>query len=264
MDALAFSKYHGLGNDFVVVDALGTGDLISSEQARLVCDRHRGVGADGVLTLLPSRDPAADARLHIWNSDGSVAQMCGNGLRCVVAYMAKARVVLDTDAGLRSGELRNDGLVRVSLGKPDYTEELLEVRIGEKTFRGLQVDMGNPHYVLEVFEPDVDLLKMAQAYGQALEHHSAFPDRSNIEFLSWREGRLAVVVHERGVGITQACGTGAGASYIAAKHWGYESSKAVLAVDLLGGSLDVDESEDEVFILGDGIKVFSGELTLEE
>jgi len=260
MTRVAFSKYHGLGNDFVIIDARDSGDLMTSDRARVLCDRNRGIGADGVLTLLPSRTDHAQLRMHIWNADGSVAQMCGNGLRCVVAFLQKPEVLIDTDGGLRSGRLLEDGRVRVSLGKPAFTADTLQLSVAGHDFRGLQVDMGNPHYVLEVHEDPEALRGMAESFGAALERHSAFPDRSNIEFLSWNKGRLVVVVHERGVGITQACGSGAGASYVAVKHWGLLEADASLTVELLGGALEVDEVDGEIFITGDAIEVFRGQL----
>jgi diaminopimelate epimerase len=263
MSELLFCKYHGLGNDFVIVDARAHGDLMSAAKARSLCDRNRGIGADGILTLLPSRVSNADARLHIWNADGSVAQMCGNGLRCVVAFMGGEGVVLDTDAGLRSGVGLGDQKVRVSVGVPHCDGQVLEVCVDGTCFRGLRVDMGNPHYVLNVFELGTNLRAKAEAFGAALEHHEAFVDRTNIEFLAWNKDRMSVVVHERGVGITQACGTGAGASFVALKHWGLLKGNS-LSIDLLGGPLDVDQDGEEVYITGGAVEVFRGKLTLSE
>lgn len=262
MSLITFSKFHGLGNDFVIVDARGTGDLISAAQAKAVCDRNRGIGADGVLTLLPSRTGEAALRLHIWNADGSVAQMCGNGLRCVVAFLSQDEVILDTDAGLRSGRCLANGQISVSLGKPKLIPEPCEISIEDHLFTGLRVDMGNPHYVLKPHHAADELLDLAQQYGGALERHSSFPDRSNIEFLAWRGDRLQLVVHERGVGITQACGTGAGASYVAAREWGLFESGSDLWIDLLGGALQVCEADGEIFIIGEATEVFGGTSSL--
>ncbi|MEE2904031.1 MAG: diaminopimelate epimerase [Myxococcota bacterium] len=255
-----FNKYHGLGNDFIILDERESGHLINSDLAKRLCDRTRGIGADGVLTILPSRNSDANSRLHIWNSDGSVAAMCGNGLRCVVAYLGDAEHVFDTDSGLRKGYLVSEEMVRVSVGHPKVSEEIEEIELEEQTFRGLRVDMGNPHFVLEPLEKRSAAIAQAKQFGAALESHKTFPDRSNIEFLAWDSQRLGVIVHERGAGLTQACGTGAGASFAALKKLIPDLSRDRVLVSLLGGDLMVDEEEGEIFIEGPAKFVFSGEI----
>jgi len=255
-----FRKYHGLGNDFIVLDERESGHLIDSELAKRLCDRHRGIGADGVLTILPSRTSDADSRLHIWNSDGSVAAMCGNGLRCVVSYLGEAEHIFDTDSGLRKGYLVSEEMVRVSVGHPKISEAVEEIELEDQTLRGLRVDMGNPHFVLAPVDDRSTAIAHAKQFGAALEHHKTFPDRSNIEFLAWDSERLSVIVHERGAGLTQACGTGAGASFAALSTLLPGLSRDRILVSLLGGDLTVDEEEGEIFIEGPAKFVFSGEI----
>lgn len=256
MPALTFSKYQGLGNDFVLVDARESRARVTSACATRLCDRRRGIGADGVITLLPTRDPRALFRMHIFNSDGSEAEMCGNGLRCVVRLALRGaigeRVSVDTDAGPRRGWLLPDGRVRVTLGtarllQPDVAIDALGHRR-----RAIGVSMGNPHLVLEPWPEGTDLLELARTLGPTLEHHALFPDRTNVGFLAPTKDALRLVVFERGVGITEACGTGAAAAAVAARRFGVRD---VSAIDLPGGRL-------EVAILGDPMRrsVEGGEL----
>lgn len=255
-----FAKFHGLGNDFVLIDARVTGGLVDASTAIHLCDRHRGIGADGVLTLLPSRIPDADFRMHLFNADGSTAEMCGNGLRCVVALAGGAPRV-DTDAGLRIGAVLPDGRVRVSLGVASVGGEL-QLEVGGELVDGLRVSMGNPHFVLHPFGADADLLAVAKRLGPSIEAHPAFADRTNVEFVSWRGDRLECVVFERGVGITQACGTGAGAAATAHVLRTNPTNLGTVVVGLLGGDLDVDGFGGELFITGDAVHVFDGTFTL--
>ena len=233
---------------------------MDADLAIRLCDRHRGIGADGVLTILPSRTNQAGARMHIWNSDGSVAAMCGNGLRCVVAYLGEGELVFDTDSGLRKGYLVSSEQVRVSVGRPKIAERLEEIEIEGHKFEGLRVDMGNPHFVLTPVSQRREAIELAKQFGAALEHHDTFPDRSNIEFLAWNSQQLDVIVHERGAGLTQACGTGAGASFAALPTLVSSFADDRLSVSLLGGELIVDEEEGEVFIEGPAKFVFAGQI----
>lgn len=262
--ARRFVKYHGLGNDFVVVDAEA---LMSREEAIAICDRHRGVGADGVLSVLPSRRGEARLRMHIFNADGSVAEMCGNGLRCVVRHAlgstsSEERVVIDTDAGLRWGLTRAGGDVQVGLGAPEILRDRLALEVGGERFVGTWVSMGNPHFVLDPVSDGqaADLAALARRWGPALEHHAAFPDRSNVEWVRARsDGVLEVVVWERGSGLTQACGTGAGATLAAMRARAVVGGD-VVRVRLPGGELRVsrDAGSEEIAIEGDAVRVFEG------
>ncbi len=241
MRTLRFAKYHGLGNDFVVVEAE---DLraISAEDARWLCDRRRGVGADGVLVVLPAAGPDAAARMRVINADGSVPEMCGNGVRCV-AELLRARasgqgevlaaLTLETDAGPRvcvfeeGGVSVDMGLVRV--------DGIVEVRAAGTTFALRRVDAGNPHAVTFSAVDEATLREV----GPALSTSPAFPGGANVEFARREGDRLVVVVWERGVGPTQACGTGACAAAAAACAEGLFQNDAPIRVALPGGSLTI-------------------------
>ena len=257
---MRFAKYHGLGNDFVIVDGRQEGEaLITADRARALCDRHRGVGADGVLSVLPPRVDGADARMHLFNADGSEAEMCGNGLRCVVAYLGApgAHLRIDTDAGVLDGWCLDEGLVKVALGVPQVGAPMV-VTVDEVSFRGLAVSMGNPHFVLEPRRGDEDLMAEAARFGPGLESAPQFASRTNVEFIAKRGDALDVVVFERGVGITQACGTGAGAAAAAALTWGLVSTEAPVQVNLPGGPLLVQVADEQLTIIGAAVHVFDG------
>jgi diaminopimelate epimerase len=275
-----FAKYHGLGNDFVLLDRRGEGAPVSSARAMALCDRHRGVGADGVLSILPSSTAAA--RMHVTNADGSVAQMCGNGIRCVVRWLCEEAGVaadglaIETDAGVRTCRVlgRNSAAwdVEVDMGAPVLEAERIPVRAAPGRFvqqnvplenfwvKGTAVSMGNPHLVLFGVPPDA-----AASLGPRLEHHPMFPERTNVEF-ALREGDgLSVTVWERGVGLTEACGTGACAAMVAASLEGLLPPGDERPVRLAGGVLHVRVLPDlsGVLMRGPAVRVFSGELDLE-
>ena len=287
---LVFEKVHGLGNDFVLVDARGEGTTggrgpVTPAGARFLCDRRRGVGADGVLTLLPPRIPGAAARLHIYNADGSEAEMCGNGLRCAAQRLFMDRpgpLVVETDAGPRRCEAR-DGLVWTALGAPRVgPSEEIDVE-GERIV-GRPVSMGNPHFVLLLdpasaeasdvgmlrpsgLHPSVGeaaLLQQARRLGPKIERHPRFaPDRTNVEFCELGPDALRCVVWERGSGLTDACGTGAGAAAAAVIADGRWPADRTLPVDLPGGRLWVERAGDaELALVGPAECVYQGELEL--
>ena len=260
MAALTFDKLEGLGNDFVVIDARASGELMSAARAVALCDRHRGIGADGVISLLPSRVPEARLRMHLYNADGSVAEMCGNGLRCVIRAVLgeepSEKIWVDTDAGLRSGEALGGGRFRVSLGQPKILSERLSVRAEGRDFSGTWVSMGNPHFVVDLLEEAP--LPLAERLGPLLERAPVFPERSNIElFRKKAGGGLELVVFERGAGLTQACGTGAGATVVAAQRRGWVPPGPV-EVELPGGALRVELRSEGVLIEGPARHVFQG------
>ena len=275
---MRFAKYHGLGNDFVVIDRLSGGDPIDPGLAVRICDRRRGVGADGVLTILPSK--VATARMHVTNADGSVAQMCGNGIRCVAAYLAdehgaaQADLALETGAGVRACRLaRQDGEVRevtVDMGKPELEASRIpicpalpgrfvrqDVMLGELRVTATAVSMGNPHLVLL----DVPAASAAEL-GPRLERHPLFPERTNVELVSMEGAGLAVTVWERGVGLTEACGTGACAAMVAAVLEGRLPPGDERPVRLPGGVLHVRVLADlsRVWMRGPAERSFVGEM----
>jgi len=266
---LPFIKVEGLGNDFLVVD-LRPGHPASSlaelatrpETVRAVCDRHFGVGGDGVLAILPG--DAGDARMRVLNADGSEAEMCGNGIRCV------AKVLYDTDPSLRKNPLRIDtgaGLlecalevedrrvrtVTVEMGAPRLLPSELPVasdarrlvhaplRVGERDFSFTAVSMGNPHAVIFVDPPDANLRALATTFGPLIETDPRFPRRINVEFATVRgdpsHREIDLVVWERGCGITLACGTGACATVVAAALEGRAPADREIPVHLPGGTL---------------------------
>ncbi len=270
-----FLKYHGLGNDFVLLDRLEGGGPPSPQQAIAVCERRRGVGADGVLTLLSSR--VAAARMHVTNADGSVAEMCGNGLRCVARHLAETRLpgarelLVETDAGLKHCELhRRDGQVEevtVEMGAPvleparipmavDFERFVdAEIEAGGLRLRATAVSMGNPHLVLFGLER-----RRAAELAPLLERHPLFPARTNVEFAEVCGDGLDVMVWERGCGFTQACGTGACAAMVAAVLEGRLQAGEERPVKLAGGLLHVKVAPGlgGVRMRGPAARVFEG------
>ncbi|RKG97247.1 diaminopimelate epimerase [Corallococcus carmarthensis] len=271
-------KYHGLGNDFVVLDRRRTGVDIDAEQSRWLCDRRRGIGADGVLALLPSSRGLA--RMVVHNADGSIAEMCGNGLRCAVKYLVDhsgqhpALIDVETGAGVLTCEPGyGDGgvvgvdismgparLVAANLPSGTTGQPFVNAPVpGHPDLRGTAVNMGNPHLVL-LDQP----LEAAERLGPGLEHHPAFPDRTNVEFVRVDEDGLTVVVWERGCGLTQACGTGACASAVAAVLAERLPSNAWLRVTLPGGDLRIRVPGDlsDIRLRGPVSFVFEGVVVL--
>ncbi|NRD43891.1 diaminopimelate epimerase [Corallococcus exiguus] len=271
-------KYHGLGNDFVVLDRRRTGLDIDAEQSRWLCDRRRGIGADGVLALLPSSRGLA--RMVVHNADGSIAEMCGNGLRCAVKYLVDqsgkhpALIDVETGAGVLTCEPGyGDGgvvgvdismgparLVAANLPSGTTGQPFVSAPVpGHEGLLGTAVNMGNPHLVL-LDQP----LEAAERLGPGLERHPAFPDRTNVEFVRVDEDGLTVVVWERGCGLTQACGTGACASAVAAVLAKRLPSNAWLRVTLPGGDLRIRVPDDlsDIRLRGPVAFVFEGVVVL--
>ena len=249
-----FAKYEGLGNDFVVIE--GEPDGVSKGDAVRICDRRHGVGADGVLVV--SNEP----RMRVINADGSIPEMCGNGIRCVALHLAIARgiergtLAIETDAGLRSCEIvrtENRASVRVDMGKVRFVGER-DVG-GKKLFIG---DAGNPHAIMfgDFSDADVDAL------GPKLATHAAFPKGTNVEFARVRDGAIDLVVWERGVGRTLACGTGACATAVVAVAKGLVRGPRV-RVTLPGGDLQI-EPGDPTYMTGPARLVFHGETNDED
>jgi len=276
---LNFWKMHGLGNDYIVIDNRG-GELSEEELSDLaikLCRRRVGIGADGLLLVCNSR--VADAKMRIFNPDGTEAEMCGNGIRCFAKYcfengIAKKNVIsVETLAGIKELRLKVEGgavtSVRVNMGSPRFEAEKIPI-IGNGTFinKPLDVDgkilmatalsMGNPHCVIFVNNIDnypVDVI------GPKVEDHKLFPKRTNVEFVQViSRKRLKVRIWERGVGETLACGTGACASVVAAKVLGKVEEGAI--VELPGGELIVEYEGNVVFMEGPAEKVFEGKVSI--
>src|SRR5919197_6206604 len=256
---LTFWKYQGLGNDFVVVE---TSALMSAERAARLCDRRRGVGADGVLSVLPARAGGV-AYMHIYNSDGSVAAMCGNGIRCVARHLAERRdlggdLVIETDAGPKRCVVHRDRAgavesISVEMG-PALWQGEEEFRVAGEVLRGHRVSMGNPHAVL-FGEASI---ARASVLGPQIER--AVPGGVNAGFAAPRAGGLDLVVWERGAGLTQACGTGACAAAVAAVKSGILPAGEALEVRLPGGPLRITVSRDLTGVLmrGPAERAFEG------
>jgi diaminopimelate epimerase len=260
---LRFTKYHGLGNDFVVVD----GPLMEAARAARLCDRRRGVGADGLLTVLPPRTPGAAASMHLYNADGSVALMCGNGIRCLARHLAELQggageLVIDTDAGPRTCTVHRGAggafeAVSVEMGPARVEGEQL-FTVGTEHLRALRVDMGNPHAVLF----DEPTQARAAVIGPAIERQ--VPGGVNVGLARPGPHGIELVVWERGSGLTDACGTGACAAAVASTLSGAIPAGAPVKVRLPGGRLLITVSPDltRVTMRGPAERVFQGETGL--
>ena len=267
-------KYEGLGNDFVVLDRRASGVDVSPSASRALCDRRRGVGADGVLVLLPSKRAAA--RMVVHNADGSLAEMCGNGLRCVAKYLldrepGRDALEVETGAGVLPARARRASgevvEVEIELGPARLQAPHLPPGPGGGPFvaapvpgldwPGTAVSMGNPHLVLLGAPAEV-----VREHGPRLEHLPGFPDRTNVEAVSRAGEGLRVWVWERGSGLTDACGTGAAASVAAALVAGWVQPEVFVPVELPGGRLAVRVSADlqRTTLRGPARFVFTAEL----
>ena len=247
-----FVKMEGLGNDFIVIE----GPEPTVAQIAQWCDRRTGVGADGVLRVSAPTDHGAAIRMQYWNADGSIAEMCGNGLRCVAQYAhdrgmtAGHSFSIETLGGRNRANVLEDGQVRVELG-PFEVQDVLEVD-------GLQyrrVSVGNPHAVVFVDEPEEAPVLTT---GPKMEHHPEFPNGVNVEFAAIEDGALRIRVWERGAGETRACGTGAAAVVAAASAEGDVATSTT--VDLPGGRLYVELLDGVAWITGPANVVFTGKL----
>jgi diaminopimelate epimerase len=267
-----FEKYEGLGNDFVVLTASDE-NAVTSDWARAVCDRRRGVGGDGVLLVLPPRDPSCAARMKVINADGSVPEMCGNGLRCVALYVARTRglrraeLTFDTDAGPRactiddpSGDPTKEALVTVDMGLV-HVGDARALLVGGETVNAIVADAGNPHAI--VFGEATR--GRAEAIGPGIETHASFPRGTNVECArvdrAGADPAVDLWVWERGVGITLACGTGACATVAAGCARGLLPRGAPVRVRLPGGELEVTiDGGGRAIMRGPARHVFSGQL----
>ncbi len=277
---MRFVKMHGAGNDFILVD--GAEEAIPEEQlaavARNACDRHLGVGADGLILVLPSK--VANFRMRILNADGSEAEMCGNGIRCFAKYVYDRKMhqdvvlTVETLAGIKTLKLNAAGgkvsTVRVDMGKPALSRSDIPMKgpdsprvvaeplkVAGKKLELTCVSMGNPHCVTFVDKTDEYAV---EKIGPQIENHPTFPQRTNVEFVQViNEKELNMRVWERGVGETLACGTGACAAAVAAMLNGRVSRK--VTVHLLGGDLFIEWlGDDRVHMTGPAEEVFEGKV----
>jgi len=277
---MKFTKMQGIGNDYVYVNCLEEKVDHPAEISRKVSDRRFGIGSDGLILIKPS--DRADFEMEMYNADGSLGRMCGNGIRCVAKYVydhrmtEKTSLAIDTASGVRYLDLTvEDGMVtkvRVNMGAPELTaanipvlydaEQVIDqpVVVGGCEYRMTCVSMGNPHCV--VFVDDVDGLDLEKT-GPLFEHHSLFPDRINTEFVRVLDRRsVQMRVWERGSGETLACGTGACAAAVASILNGFTQSG--VSVSLRGGRLDIewDREKNMVYMTGPAVTVFEGEIKI--
>jgi len=269
--AFAFVKAEGLGNDFLIVD--GRGAALDALAARLqpltraICDRHRGVGADGLLLVGDATGPGADVTMRVINADGSRPQMCGNGLRCVALWLARSEGrdtwCVDTDAGPRRCRVIDspDGAdIDVDMGAVVHGEPVVLTPTGGAARSFARVSMGNPHAVAFVAEGE-DPEGLARGLGPLLERDPVFPEGTNVEFARIERDAVTLWVWERGCGITDACGTGACATAAAAVATGQLPAGQPLVVTLPGGPLWITVPRDPgepVRMRGPARLVFTG------
>jgi diaminopimelate epimerase len=275
--ALKFTKMHGLGNDFVVIDGVHQTVSLTPEKVRHIADRHFGIGCDQVLLVEAPVNANADFRYRIFNADGGEVAQCGNGARCFARFVRdhslcdKDEIVVDTDAGQLRLLHQDNGLVTVNMGIPrhapaeiplDSAAEAIfyEIEANGKVWSFGSVSMGNPHAVLRV--DNVDQAPV-ERLGPLLESHPIFPQRANIGFAQViNPHHIRLRVFERGSGETLACGSGACAASVVGIEQGYLRSPVL--VDLPGGSLNIswDGRGKPVFMTGPAVCVFEGEIEL--
>jgi diaminopimelate epimerase len=261
-EELAFVKMHGLGNDFVVVDARATGLAVTPALARGLGDRHRGVGFDQLAVI--RNDTDGGIRLEFWNSDGSASAACGNATRCVARLLMDATgaeaVALRTGRGVLRCERTAEGLIRVNMGPPELAWERVPlarpVDLDALPLAGSPgaVGMGNPHCVFVV--PDAEAVPLAER-GPQIEHDPLFPERTNVEFVQVIDrSTVRARVWERGGLITLACGSGACAAVVVTARRGLTGRRVTVRLD--GGDLEVDWRDDGVWMTGPTTLVFEG------
>ena len=274
---LTFTKMHGLGNDFVVIDAINQDISLSRAQMRFLANRRLGVGCDQILLVEAARQADTDFHYRIFNADGSEVEQCGNGARCFARFIAdkglsgEGHLRVSTTAGIIELSLNNDGQVTVNMGAPDFHPESLPFSVDAESLRykldiedqsvefGV-VSMGNPHMVIAVKSvlgaPVIEL-------GAKLESHPAFPNRVNVGFMQIVDrAHIRLRVFERGVGETQACGTGACAAMAVARQQGLVDD--MVEVELPGGLLNIGwhGNAAPVYMTGPAVSVFEGRITL--
>lgn len=284
---IEFTKYHGLGNDFILIDNRSSSEpLVMPEQAVQLCDRHFGIGADGVIFALPGHN-GSDYTMRIFNSDGSEPEMCGNGIRCLAQFLSDLEAAeissgindigpqsyrIHTLAGVITPRLEGNGKVTVDIGQPQLIAAEIPTTLGEADQKVVNqplevagqswdvtcVSMGNPHCV--TFVEDVAAIPL-EILGPQFEHHPVFPQRTNTEFIQVvRPDYLKMRVWERGAGVTLACGTGACAALVAGVLTGNCDRRAT--VELPGGCLEIEWSQTDhrVYMKGPAERVFRGKI----
>ncbi len=280
---IKFTKMHGCGNDYIFINGfrLDPEILAPEKLSTVLSDRRYGIGGDGIILILPSE--IADAKMRIFNKDGSEGKMCGNGIRCVGKFLRDNNLVshnndikIETLSGVKILNIlensENEALVRVDMGKavlkPKDIPMLLEkdkvinapITIADETYNITCVSMGNPHCVMffdEIYSVNI------KDIGSRLSANTMFPEGVNVEFVSVQDKKnLAMRVWERGSGETLACGTGSCASVVAAVENGFCDKNTDVTVHLRGGKLVVNYTDEAVFLTGNAVKVFEGEVKI--
>jgi diaminopimelate epimerase len=284
-----FTKMHGLGNDFVIIEAQYLPPQVNlSRLAAFLSDRHFGVGADGLIVIAPATDPERfDTQFLFFNSDGSRAEMCGNGIRCFARYVYDHKILqtetfrVETLAGLIQPTINPDQTVTVNMGPPKlkpaeipfkgylddpitYAVKAFPITVEGKILPVTLVNMGNPHCV--IFQEDLESPADPAVFGPLLEVHPYFPEKTNVEFVTVESPqKLRVTVWERGCGFTLACGTGACATAVAGHL--LEKTGDQVEVELPGGSLQISWALNQgrdVFMSGPATYVFEGTISIDE
>jgi diaminopimelate epimerase len=274
---LPFTKMHGLGNDFIVFEAPTEDVVPTPDVMRKLGDRRTGIGFDQALVLLPPRQPGTDVYYRIFNTDGSEVEQCGNGARCIGSLIARRiarnEVNMDSPGGRIHALVADDGSVTLDMGIPNFDPvslpfdanreaDIYPLRVGESELRIGAVSMGNPHAVIQV--PSVRDAAV-DTIGSAVENHSRFPQRTNVGFLEVvSRNHIRLRVFERGVGETQACGTGTCAAVAVGRRWGLLDSE--VQVDAPGGRLAVrwEGPGAHLWLTGPAVSVFEGTIDLEK
>ena len=282
MTNLKFSKMHGLGNDFMVIDAINQTFEPRAEQIAQWANRYTGIGFDQLLVVEKAQSDDVDFRYRIFNADGGEVEQCGNGARCFVKFVTeqgltdKPEIVVETARGIIKPRLNDDGLVTVNMGQPRFAPDDVPfvLRSGEKaddkTFivvNGIDsaemslVSMGNPHAVMLV--GDVATAPV-EDWGNALQNHARFPARVNVGFMQIVDAQhIKLRVFERGSGETQACGTGACAAVVSGVRLGLLTAGEPIRVSLLGGDLHISwQDGGNVMMTGPAVTVFTGEIAV--
>lgn len=272
-----FTKMQGLGNDFMVLDSISQRLHINPRRIRHLADRHTGIGFDQLLVVEAPTDPEADFNYRIFNADGSEVEQCGNGARCFARFVLdkrltnKRQIRVQTKGGIIELQALNDGQIKVNMGPPRFapaeipfqTEQQSQQYLLDVAGQDIEIaalSMGNPHAVLRVANIDQ---APVQQLGRKIEHHPRFPKRTNVGFLQVDDsGHGHLRVWERGVGETQACGTGACAAAVTAIRMGWMQSPVRLK--LPGGNLLIEwAGEGEpVMMTGPAVRVFEGQIRL--
>lgn len=278
---MKITKMQGCGNDFIILDyaQYSKFNMPMSDVAKKLCDRHFGIGADGL--IIPNTDVNdADIGWFFYNSDGSTAQMCGNGIRCFAKYVYDKKILdkeeftVKTLAGIITPQIMDNGDVRVNMSKPILESDKIpfipadnmnyKMAVNNIIFEGNAVSMGNPHFVIFV-SPEENLMELAKKYGPLIETSAEFPEKTNVEFIKLLStDKIELCVWERGCGITLACGTGACASVVVGILKG--CLKNSVQVKLPGGMVKIDwdgnkvNPNRDVFMTGPAEYVFTADL----